>query len=327
MANIALTNRAMKTYIAPRLYEKMYTRIGTPQDTAGLVALLNKRPEIVPMIKILVLDEYHPCHARHLLSIKMSNLWCLLIQHEGHPVQDVGEREKRALNRNLVHQPSLRNFVFRVEFDRVRYELSKEDAALFRQLAVERFRLSNVDYSAFESVDRSYFAHPRLRELWTEILKLDWRHTRPSLVSECGGLDLTGFTALRLLRIQPGTLLGPGEEGFASYTTSDHPDLSEFIRSRLPPRLKVLVLEGLTNLPPPPGFDQLLCVMDVELIKCLIEQRQHVAPKLKYISMCYMDEIAEPTELYDLAEKHGMSLCGTNRHDYIDPPEKFLDED
>ncbi|KAI4174684.1 MAG: hypothetical protein LQ348_006332 [Seirophora lacunosa] len=226
MANIALTNRAMKTYIAPRLYEKMYTRIGTPQDTAGLVALLNKRPEIVPMIKILVLDEYHPCAAETL-----------------------------------------------------------------------------------------------------KILKLDWRHTRPSLVSECGGLDLTGFTALRLLRIQPGTLLGPGEEGFASYTTSDHPDLSEFIRSRLPPRLKVLVLEGLTNLPPPPGFDQLLCVMDVELIKCLIEQRQHVAPKLKYISMCYIDEIAEPTELYDLAEKHGMSLCGTNRHDYIDPPEKFLDED
>lgn len=113
MANIALTNRAMKTYIAPRLYEKMYTRIGTPQDTAGLVALLNKRPEIVPMIKILVLDEYHPCHARHLLSIKMSNLWCLLIQHEGHPVQDVGEREKRALNRNLVHQPSLRNCVYK----------------------------------------------------------------------------------------------------------------------------------------------------------------------------------------------------------------------
>ncbi|KAI4112900.1 MAG: hypothetical protein LQ345_006021 [Seirophora villosa] len=160
-----------------------------------------------------------------------------------------------------------------------------------------------------------------------KILKLDWRHARPSLVSECGGLDLTGFIALRLLRIQPSTLLGPGEEGFASYTTSDHPDLSEFIRSRLPPRLKVLVLEGLTNLPPPPGFDQLLCVRDVELIKCLIEQRQHVAPKLKYISMCYIDEIVEPMELYDLADKHGMSLCGTNRHDIIDPPEKFLDED
>ncbi|KAL8652299.1 MAG: hypothetical protein Q9210_002757 [Variospora velana] len=335
-AKFALTNKAMKAYIEPQLYQKIYTRIGTPQDTAGLVALLTKRPEIVPMIKVLVLDEYHPQHTRRLLSIKMSSLWCLLIQHAGQAVQDVTEREKRALNRNL------------------------EDAALFRQPAVERFRLSYVDYTAFESVNKTYFAHPGLKKLWTEdtnhssesllrlvkpskslteatfhhwgdppfqprhylsallgaaetlkILRLEWRHTRSNHVPGYDGLDLTSFTALRLLRIQPGTLLGPGGEGVESYTTPDHPDLAELVRSRLPPRLKVLLLESITVPPPAPGLAQLLFPMDIELITCLIKQRRYVAPKLKSIFMYYLDEMTDPTELNDI----------------IDPPNSYLDED
>lgn len=56
----------MKPYIEPQLYQKIFTRIGTPQDTAGLVALLVKRPEIVPMV------EHHPRLTRHLLSINLT---------------------------------------------------------------------------------------------------------------------------------------------------------------------------------------------------------------------------------------------------------------
>lgn len=109
MAMLALTNKAVKAYIEPHLYRKMYTRIGTPQDTAGLVHLLQWRPDIVPKIEILILDEYHPRHTRRLLGIRMPNLWCLLIQHEGGPPENISEKWKRAWNRMLVEQPKLRN--------------------------------------------------------------------------------------------------------------------------------------------------------------------------------------------------------------------------
>lgn len=108
MAVLARTSKDIKAYIEPRLYQKMYTRIGTPQDTDGLVNLLQSRPEILPMVKILVLDEYHPRHLRRLLSMSMPRLWCLLIQtKEGAAWAHVSEREKRALNRALVKQPEL----------------------------------------------------------------------------------------------------------------------------------------------------------------------------------------------------------------------------
>ena len=112
MATMALTNKSMEGYIAPHLYRKMYTRIGSSQDTAGLVHLLQKRPQIVPAIHLLILDEYHPYHLRKLLAIKMPNLWCLLIQHKGAVPQNVSERQKRILNRGIVEQPGLRNREF-----------------------------------------------------------------------------------------------------------------------------------------------------------------------------------------------------------------------
>ena len=49
------------------------------------------------------------------------------------------------------------------------YQLTKEDAALFRQPTVERFRLSYVDFSAFETVDTAYFMHTNLRTLDLEV--------------------------------------------------------------------------------------------------------------------------------------------------------------
>lgn len=106
-ALLARTSKFINAYIAPSLYEKMYTRLGTRQDTDGLVQLLRKRPDIVPLIQVLVIDEYHPRHTRRLLSIEMPNLNCLLVQHASDSIEHVSEREKRALNRNLVEQPKL----------------------------------------------------------------------------------------------------------------------------------------------------------------------------------------------------------------------------
>jgi len=109
MATLALTNKAVRAYIQPHLYHKVYTRLATPQDTAGLVKLVRRRPDVVPHINTLVLDEYHPHHTRELLGIMFPNLWCLLIQDESGVSQEVSEREKRALDQGLAQQPKLSN--------------------------------------------------------------------------------------------------------------------------------------------------------------------------------------------------------------------------
>jgi len=48
MVTLALTNKAVKAYMEPHLYHKVYTRCETPQDTAGLVKLLRCRPDVIP---------------------------------------------------------------------------------------------------------------------------------------------------------------------------------------------------------------------------------------------------------------------------------------
>ncbi|KAL8848566.1 MAG: hypothetical protein Q9221_006399 [Calogaya cf. arnoldii] len=108
LAVLVLTTKAVRAYVEPFLYKKIYTRRNTPHDTKGLINLLQRRGHIAPMIHILVLDEYHPRHMRRLLSIEMPHLSTLLIQHEEWSVADVSEREKRALNRDVVIQPNIK---------------------------------------------------------------------------------------------------------------------------------------------------------------------------------------------------------------------------
>ncbi|KAL8782248.1 MAG: hypothetical protein Q9213_005551 [Squamulea squamosa] len=378
-AHMAATCKLVKIYIEPQVWRKIKTCIGTPHDTAGLVALLTDRTDIVPMIKELVLDEYHPCHTRRLLSIKMPNVSCILVQHEGQPVEHVSERDKRALNRGLVDQPKLNKLVFWIELtsdELVPYKLSREDAALFRQTALENLRLSFVDFSNFEFMDKTYFTHTKLSIVWLEdsqyspdalyrlispsekltkltihhwgdppfvpshylptlthaaktlmILRLQWRHTRLSCTPGYEGLDLTGFPALRLLRIQPSVLLGPGGKGVKSYTTSSQPDITGLVRSRLPSGLRIILLESLTIPAPVEGLKMRLFPDDKEFIKCLIEHKQNLAPRLTHIFMYYLEEMSEPTELYDLADKHGMEICGLFSTDVINPDCEALDSD
>ncbi len=109
LATLVRTSKSVQADLEPRLYNKIYTKFNTPNNTAGLVGLLQRRPHIAPMIQTLVLDEYHPRHTRRLLSIEMPNLSCLLVQHEGHSIEYISEREKRALNRDMVEQPAISN--------------------------------------------------------------------------------------------------------------------------------------------------------------------------------------------------------------------------
>ncbi len=109
IAVLVRTSKSVQAYLEPRLYKKIYTITGTAHNTAGLIELLQRRTDIVPMIQILVLDEYHPRYTRRLLSIEMPNLWRLLVQHEADTIEYVSEREKRALNRNMLEQPAIRS--------------------------------------------------------------------------------------------------------------------------------------------------------------------------------------------------------------------------
>ncbi|KAL8864861.1 MAG: hypothetical protein Q9174_007189, partial [Haloplaca sp. 1 TL-2023] len=285
------------------------------------------------------------------------------------------------MNRDMIRQPKLTNFVFWIErVDQTFYRLSQEDASLFRHPNLERLRLFHVDFSSFEKIAETYFQHENLATLIVEdsqyspdalnrivspsrnlkdvkihdiyhppfapihflpiltpyaaslkVLRLEWRHHQSCYTPGFAGLDLSSFAVLRLLRIQPGILLGSGGDGVESYTTGTKLGLLKLVRSRFPPGLKILLLESLT-IPPPPGpvreeLDMVLSPKDLELIRCLIEHKQSFAPKLHFIFMYYLDEMVEPEELYELAGKRGIEICGLYQSDIIDPGLEYLDAD
>ncbi len=436
MAVLARTSKDIKVYIEPRLYRKMYTRIGTPQDTEGLVNLLQARPEILPIIQILVLDEHHPRHLRRLLAMRMPRLWCLLIQTKaGDEWARVSEREKRALNRDLVKQPGLtkceRPHLLRTmvlltlrwltrrlvvlhkqptlppSFE----ALSKQDACLFNHSRISNLRLSSLDLSQFGNLRGGSLSLPCMNVVWIEVrvfavLRLNSRSerschlnplqfTRSMTKQDCHyslpalknlltsstrlqsitlfdnarlpvdasqlqpllahaaptlkilkliepvttfprpiAFDISGFQALRLLHIEPCLLLAP-QAGFSNtytYTSPSHPDLAACIRRRLPPNLKILLLEAVT-LPHnhvPVGMQQVISPRDMELLNCLVQRRDRVAPKLKGLFMYHGEKMAETEELrqlYAFAERMPLRFAALDRTDDVDFAWEWLDWD
>lgn len=112
-----------------------------------------------------------------------------------------------------------------------------------------------------------------------------------------------------------------------SYATNANFGITELIRSRLPSGLRMLLLESITIPPPYRDLKMLVFPMDKELIRCLLEQNQSMAPRLRYIFMYYLVEMSEPTDLYDPADEHGMEICGLYKTDVFDPPWEALDSD
>ena len=107
LANLARTSKALRAAIAPYLYQKIYTKIGTLQDTSSIVRLVRQRPDIRPMIRTMVLDDFDHQHTRELLSYEFPRLQRLLIQHVGDFPRFISPREKRHLNKDIVPQPKL----------------------------------------------------------------------------------------------------------------------------------------------------------------------------------------------------------------------------
>ncbi|KAL8745176.1 MAG: hypothetical protein Q9184_007906, partial [Pyrenodesmia sp. 2 TL-2023] len=132
------------------------------------------------------------------------------------------------------------------------------------------------------------------------------------------GFDLTQFTALRLLRIEPGLLLGP-YKSVQTYTSAESPDLPQLIRSRLPPNLKVLLLESLTA--PErvhPQVEQTIFGRDLEFMRCLLERRDLVAPRLACLYIFYLDNMVTPKDLYEIADRVGVTMSGVyETHDIL----------
>ncbi|KAL8990275.1 MAG: hypothetical protein Q9169_008163 [Polycauliona sp. 2 TL-2023] len=154
-------------------------------------------------------------------------------------------------------------------------------------------------------------------------LRLTWRGHTPG----DNGMDLTPFSALRLLRIQPSTLLGPGANSAESYTTGTNRTITELVRSRIPAGLKILLLESVSSPPPAAFLLATLSPRDREFIRCLIEQRKSLAPRLKHIYLFYKEEMAMPDDLVTLAEEHEMSLFPGYHDDVIAPTWDVLDAD
>lgn len=144
--------------------------------------------------------------------------------------------------------------------------------------------------------------------------------------------DLSGFQALRLLHIEPSLLLAPQAEFSHTYTSPSHPHLAALIRARLPPNLKVLLLEAVTlpNNDVPDGMQQVVFPRNMELLTCLLKGRDSVAPKLKGLFMYHVENMAVTEELgalYRFAERMPMRFAALYRTDDVDLAWGWLDWD
>lgn len=145
--------------------------------------------------------------------------------------------------------------------------------------------------------------------------------------------DLHGFQALRLLHIEPSLLLAPQTDFSHTYTSPTHPHLPSLIRARLPPNLKILLLEAVTlphNNHVPDGMQQIIFPRDMELLNCLVRRRDSVAPKLKALFMYHVENMAvteELGELYAFAERVPMRFAALDRSDDVGFAWEWLDWD
>ena len=227
--------------------------------------------------------------------------------------------------------------------------LSSDDVCLFNHPNVERLRIAYVALEDFGIGRGNFFRHEKLTTLvleshnysqelfkrliissknmtiisiyhdlslpWSsqdylpllahaadtlKVLKLKWINI---WTEDERGMDLRNFKTLRKLVIDPSFLLG-------SYTTKTD-DFPQRLARNLPLNIKVLVLEGLVSPypPPAPNLVETLPKKHARLVRTLIEQKEVLAPSLRFIDMdCVKGNSEFPNELHNLAEEHGVSL-------------------
>lgn len=107
----ALLRACRKTYAlaSTALYRRTYTKRGSANDISALPEFFARRPDLIRMVKVLVIDEYDETAYRRLLSVQFPNLENILMQHDGPVEKKATEEEKDLLNQALEAQPKLQN--------------------------------------------------------------------------------------------------------------------------------------------------------------------------------------------------------------------------
>ena len=107
LARVTRVCKQFRDHTEPYLYQKIYTRIDSPNNTTWLADLLQRRPEVASWIRVLILDEFEPYQLRNMLFCEMPFLGHLLFQHEGNSTREYSSRTIRLLNRSVCQQPAL----------------------------------------------------------------------------------------------------------------------------------------------------------------------------------------------------------------------------
>ncbi|MBA7489711.1 hypothetical protein ES702_00245 [subsurface metagenome] len=91
---------------------------GNADNFSSLVSFLTTRPDVIEVVREIVMHKFDPSGVRHLLAISFPHLTKLVIRHVG-PVSTITEDERVTLNRSIKHQPGLTDrkfFRFRASF-------------------------------------------------------------------------------------------------------------------------------------------------------------------------------------------------------------------
>ncbi|ORY59975.1 uncharacterized protein BCR38DRAFT_443507 [Pseudomassariella vexata] len=173
--SLVRTCKAAQRLTEPHLYWKIYTKIGTQNDTAWLLRFLDRRPDVVPMIHYLVLDEWDPRSFQQLLAREFPNLESIIAQHEGPVTDERTATERRALCRAVRPQLRMTNLTLSVQLSldtatraTTYYKLEREDRSIFRHPSLTRIRLSYLDFSCLADTRPDYLIHENLKELHIE---------------------------------------------------------------------------------------------------------------------------------------------------------------
>ncbi|KAF4945736.1 hypothetical protein FSARC_14370 [Fusarium sarcochroum] len=238
------------------------------------------------------------------------------------------------------------------------------DAILFSHPALTRLRLCYVDLTAFKDASVDMFPFEHLTELLIEVsrlnietlrkillpakalqtfryhqevqlnftlqefrdllykfkdtlkvLKLPWRRIHEG---ETTGMDLSDFTALKLLIIDPRLLFGPWDV---------IPDVYGHIRKRMPPNVKLLVLDEL-RLPYHGNggdTDALVHETNIKLLQTIVEHKWNLVPQLRCLLYYDAGNLKLPKGLKEQADAQKITMWAEDVDYDPDPTSEWLD--
>ncbi|KAF4849507.1 hypothetical protein CGCSCA4_v004155 [Colletotrichum siamense] len=158
------SNKAVYSLVAPVFYRKVWTKRQTYCDTAGLVSLLRRRPEICQLISVLIIDEMDETGFRELLGLELPNLETINVEHAHGTIKTISAERREELNAVVRLKPRLSSFKLAVldgckdvdavptsddEETALLYKIQAQDFVFFNHPTLTRLKLAHLDLSAF----------------------------------------------------------------------------------------------------------------------------------------------------------------------------------